>query len=250
MKRFLYLIIAVIVTMSVTGCETGDFDIYALTTEPAYGVNSDFEYMTLGDEVTITKYIGADTEVVIPRQIDGHTVVGIGKGAFRNVSCLTGVTIPDSVTSLGVGAFSGTGLTGVIIPDNVTCIEFGTFSSCNSLTSVTIPDSVTSIVDWAFRFCPSLTDITIPDSVTSIGRGAFYGCSGLTGITIPAGVTKIYDRTFGFCSSLESVYFKGSAPDVSSLAFHDTADSLTIYYKHGAEGWTTPEWNGYPSQTY
>ncbi|MBQ4112212.1 MAG: leucine-rich repeat domain-containing protein, partial [Clostridia bacterium] len=98
------------------------------------------------------------------------------------------IELPDTVTSIGDGAFSGcSNLTSITIPDAVTSIGDGAFSGCSNLTSITIPDSVTSIGNGAFGGCSSLTSITIPDSVTSmsIGEYAFHGCTSLTSITIP-----------------------------------------------------------------
>ena len=71
------------------------------------------------------------------------------------------------------------------IPESVTSIGIGAFDNCNSLTCITIPDSVTSIGIGAFENCKSLSSATIPDSVTSIGYQAFYNCNSLTSITIP-----------------------------------------------------------------
>ena len=94
------------------------------------------------------------------------------------------VTIPNSVTSIGDGAFIGcSSLTSITLPNSVTSIGNAAFSDCSSLTSITIGNSVTSIGEGAFRNCSSLTSITIPNSVTSIGKYAFWGCSSLTSVT-------------------------------------------------------------------
>ena len=118
----------------------------------------------------------------------------------------TSYTIPDSVTSIGYGAFYGcTGLTSITIPDSVTSIGDFAFYRCSSLTSITIPNSVTSIGERAFWGCTGLTNITIPNSVTSIGDFAFWGCTGLTNITIPNSVTSIGYEAFNGCTGLTSI---------------------------------------------
>ncbi len=114
--------------------------------------------------------------------------------------------IPNSVTSIGEGAFSGCdGVTEITIPNSVTSIGRGAFLGCYSLTSITIPHSVTSIGDDAFRGCGGLTSVTIPGSVTSIGDYAFSVCNGLTSVTIGNGVTSIGDCAFSVCDGLTSI---------------------------------------------
>lgn len=65
-------------------------------------------------------------------------------------------------------------LTTLRIPDSVTEIGLAAFTACKSLASVVIPDSVTKISAYAFQDCDSLASVVIPDSVTEIGNFAFY----------------------------------------------------------------------------
>jgi len=136
----------------------------------------------------ILEYYGSETEVVIPSTIGGVTVTSIGVDAFLG-SSVTSITIPDSVTSIGVSAFENcSSLTEITIPDSVTSIGVSAFGNCSSLTSITIPDSVTKISWMAFYGCSSLTSITIPDNVITLGDNdgdVFDGCTKLKSITAP-----------------------------------------------------------------
>ena len=126
----------------------------------------------------------------------------LGENLFKNCSRLSSIEIPDSVTSIGYGAFGGSSLTSIVIPDGVTSIGSSAFNSCSSLTSIVIGDSVTSISSFAFYRCYSLTSIEIRDSVTSIGNRAFEACSSLESIVIPDSVTFIGEFAFFGCSKL------------------------------------------------
>ena len=153
------------------------------------------------------------------------------------MGCKTSIIPTDgSVTSIGIGAFSGCrGLTTITIPDSVTSIGGSAFSNCRGLTSITIPEGVTSIGIGAFSSCSGLEKIKVAEgnvnyhsagnclietasktlilgcktsivptdgSVTSIRAWAFYNCSGLTSITIPDSVTSISNNAFSNCSGL------------------------------------------------
>ena len=85
------------------------------------------------------------------------------------------------------------------IPNSVTTIGEGAFKGCHFLTSIKIPNSVTTIGEGAFNGCYSLTSINIPNSVTTIGKLAFNGCYSLTSINIPNSVTTIENRAFIDC---------------------------------------------------
>ena len=92
-------------------------------------------------------------------------------------------TFGNKVEVIPDGICSGMRIESINIPNTVTSIGSGAFSECRGLTSVTIPNSVTSIGGGAFYYCSGLTFITIPNSVTSIGNDAFACCYGLTSVT-------------------------------------------------------------------
>ena len=163
----------------------------------------------------LTKYKGNGGHVSIP-----NSVTEIGDGAFRCCYNLSSVSIPDSVTKIGDAVFSACyNLTSVSIPESVTKISNGAFSECSNLTSVSIPDSVTEIGKWAFRCCYNLSSVSIPDSVTKIGDEAFYHCDSLTNVSIPDSVTKIGSGVFEACKNLSSVSIPNSVTEISAGMF-------------------------------
>lgn len=159
---------------------------------------------------TITKYAESDTVVVIPSKINGVTVETIGHGAFE-MSAVTSVTIPDSVTAILDRAFANCSqLTNISIPNSVTSIGFSAFEHCTSLKSITLPSSLRSISEALFFCCPQLTTIHIPDSVSSIQSYAFYHCRNLETIHIPVSVTSIGVYAFDGCPNSMTVTYSGS----------------------------------------
>ena len=169
-----------------------------------------YEISADGKSYTITG-IGSilSTDIVIPSTYNGLPVTAIGNGAFSGYYTIIkmSVTIPDSVVSIGIGAFRNcTWLESITIPDSVTEIGYDTFRGCSSLTSITIPDGVTEIGSSAFSGCTALTSITIPDGVTEIGSSAFSGCTALTSVTIPDSVTSIGVNAFSDCPLKYNTY--------------------------------------------
>ena len=153
----------------------------------------------------------------------------LGNSVFKGCSVLTSLTIPSSVTSIGLWAFEGcSGLTSLIIPSSVTSIERSAFKDCSGLTSLTIPSSVTEIGKSVFEGCSGLTSLTIPSSVTEIGESAFEGCSGLTSLTIPSSVTEIGESAFKGCSGLTSLIIPSSVTSIGSYVFENCSGLTSI----------------------
>ena len=144
-------------------------------------------------------------------------------------SALTSVNIPNSITTIGSGAFSGcSALTSVTIPNSVTTIGGLAFSNCSSLTSVTIPNSVTTIGGSAFSGCSALTSVNIPNSVTKIDNHTFEYCSALTSINIPNSVTAIEEDAFRDCTNLQKVNIGNSVKIIEMSAFNNCTSVTQI----------------------
>ena len=143
-------------------------------------------------------------ELVIPSELDGYPVTGIGKHAFAECESLTGVTVPEGVTRIGDSAFT----------------------RCLGLARVTLPESLTSIGEMAFYLCGRLTSVVIPESVVTLGDGAFMACRRLTHATLPDGLRTIGDEVFYDCKNLTLLVAEGSYADQ-----YARANQLKFSYK-------------------
>jgi hypothetical protein len=92
------------------------------------------------------------------------------------------------------------------IPNSVTSIGQGAFFDCSTLTNVSIPNSVTNIGVQAFDACSSLTSATIPSSVTSIGFEAFRECTSLTNVYFQCNAPSADSSVFHYDNNV-TVYY-------------------------------------------
>lgn len=176
----------------------------------------------------VTGANGQEERVIIPSEHDGLPVTEIGESAFaysRHTSDITYVSIPDSVTTIGLNAFyNRSELVTVDISgaSKLTSIGRNAFSGNGSLKAIYLPQGVTEIGDSAFNNCGSLDSISvatantvysgegncliekssntllrgsnksvISESVTVIAQAAFRKANGITSLLIPLSVVTI-----------------------------------------------------------
>ena len=84
------------------------------------------------------------------------------------------ISLPEGLTSIGVGAFEGCCyLFGIEIPEGVTRIGAGAFYGCSAMMKISFPDSVTCIEDAAFCSCQLLREPMLPKNLERLGYGVF-----------------------------------------------------------------------------
>ena len=216
-------------------------------------------YIISDGEAEVSGFVpfGCVPDLVIPETFEGNSVTSIGYEAFK-MSCLTSVTIPNSVTRIGSYAFwSNLLLASVHIGNGVTVIGFNAFGG-NQLTSIVIPNSVITIGSRAFT-SNKLTRIVLGSSVKNIGRGAFqnnqltsvslphslliisleaFADNKLSRVTIPGDVAIIEEFAFAR-NQLTNVSFLGDRliNRLESLFPFNEATLLAVTYCTGKDGW-------------
>lgn len=154
------------------------------------------------------------------RVIDGKEVpvTGLGDVLFSTAKRATikKVTMPDTVTVIGSGAFEGcTNLESITLSKKLKEIQARAFYGCTSLKNIVLPDSMQKIGMSAFEGCSSLSNVILGNGLSYIDVWAFNSCPFLKTITIPRNVTTIGGMHKIFSNSMHvTVYgYTGSAAE-------------------------------------
>lgn len=201
------------------------------------------------------------------QEITLGSVVEIGQSAFGSCTMLKQITLPDTLTTIGLQAFASFGLTSLTIPANVTKLGDAFISNCASLTSlyiapentnyemvdgllydipaktlryalpdvsgdVVIRDGTVRIGDDVFKE-HAITSVQLPDSLQKIGNCAFQFCKELKEITFPEGLITIDGLAFAYCTQLENVVLPEGLKSLGDSAFYACAGLTEVTVPEG-----------------
>ncbi len=184
-------------------------------------------------------------KVVIESELDA-----IENQAFSYCTELESINLPDSIYFLSYECFAECpSLKSVRLPASLDTMGNGVFRDCTALESVVFGEEQTVIRSKTFQNCTSLKQVSLPESLTQIESSAFEN-SGLETILLHDKLTKIDAKAFKNCLQLKHLHFTGAAPTVDATSFSTTGTAPTALYPADQQGWTTPEWNGLPSQVW
>lgn len=185
-------------------------------------------------------------------------IEGIGSSAFNSCESLADLTLPkNSLKSIGNGAFSGSNLSAVTIPASVTSIGVNPFVGgilqsitveqgsqnyesvndllvekknsalykvisypCKGSATVSVPSPVEVIGDQAFQ-STGIQSVDLPGSLLSINDYAFYGTGYLSSIEVPGKVKTIGEYAFYSCRSLSEINLGGDLLSIGNYAFYN-----------------------------
>src|SRR5690625_1368277 len=194
----------------------------------------EYEWTDDGNEVTITNYVGDETDITIPEEIAGMPVTIIDEQAF-NEKDLTSVTLPTNLKEIGNVAFAFNELTEITIPENVKSIMARPFAG-NPLETIEVHQDNAHFKDIDGKGLYTEDGKTliqgtqageIADETINIGLGAFAGVELDTDIHIPDTVESIGDSAFASVETLQTVKINkinkidipGSVKEIGDEAF-------------------------------
>ena len=199
----------------------------------ARAAEAGFLYDVANGVAKITGYTGTEASLEVPAALGGYPVVEIHAWAFYNNKTLTSVVLPDSVKTIGEGAFTNcSNLRSVSLGGGLTSIGVQAFVLTN-ITSIAIPDSVETIGRIAFTRCDSLVSVSIGSGIESIGESAFAECGQLSSITLPDKAISYGDYVFQKCQSLKGTAFLPSAMKEIPKGIFNKAGILSITWPSG-----------------
>lgn len=222
---------------------TTELEFYPLN-DGTYGVNGE-KTQSLSD-------------IIIPEKLNKKVVSAIMPQGFKDCSNLKSIFIPNSIKSVGGGAFENCSVTEVSCPVDVisslpkatvkkvvlnggTDLTANNFVSFDALETLEIASTVTSISGNAFIGCVSLTDITVKEGnphYKSID-GNLYSVDDKAIIRyapgkqnetfeIPNTLETIGEYAFEGCNSLKSIILPNSVTIIEKCAFKDCKNISSI----------------------
>jgi len=155
----------------------------------------------------IYQYDGFETDVVVPAEIDGYKMTEFGGGSFAvlNSSGIESIRLPDTIKTIGAGAFNYSKEVSVSVdPDNkfLTTINGAIYSKDKtklfyvprSSESFSFDDATTMIVGSGL-YSLSMDRLVIPGNVKELGAESLMGAS-FKDLQIEEGLESIGDSAF------------------------------------------------------
>lgn len=175
------------------------------------------------------------TKITIP-----NTVTKIGMQAFYFMTALREVVFEEDTVSQAATetspAIDGTDKTSLVFDDGGTSsTSYGkTFAGCGNLTKINFPTRLTTLSKYCFNYCTSLSDISFAENckLSALPNYAFQYTGNLGDVVLPDNLGRLGQYTFRY-SGIRSVVIPASYVYNSSdsYTFADCANLTSVEFK-------------------
>lgn len=213
----------------------------------------DWEYNVNNGQATLTGYLGSDSEVTTPAELDGCPVTALSRTFYENKT-ITKVVVSEGVESMGdfLCTFeSCSNLVEVQLPQSLKVLNGGVFKRSHNLKKVNLPKNLTHIGESCFAGT-AVEEFVIPASVEFVGLSAFVenhnlktvifegvpkefvydtfrGCTALTKVVLPKSMKTIPQDMFWQCVSLTDITLPEDTVTIGHGAFEGCASLKEIH---------------------
>ncbi len=206
---------------------------------------------------TVTGYQGFSNTVNVPAAYKGLPVTAIESWALLNNTTAKYITLPESITSIGVfsfsncaikslslpsnltyigeSAFEDSNIETIVIPENVEYIGKNVFRNCHFLQKVEIEsEKLKFLPENAFMSCGALEEINSDNEVvdvsnfSTLGRSAFKGCRNIKSLVLSSNLTEIPENFCAKCSYLENIVLPESIASIGDYAFQNVLGLVSL----------------------
>lgn len=166
-----------------------------------------------------------------------ETLTYIGVSAFNSCAFTGYIRLPNSLEYIGEKAFSESGsyIGGIRIPDKIHTIYSSTFDmmvSGPSFTGTLDLNNVNTVHDYAFRNCGFQGELVVPDEVRVIPNGFMSGSPGqsnlVTCVVLPSSLKIVEPWAFRFCLRLTSINFPDGLVTIGNHAFESCSQLQSL----------------------
>lgn len=200
---------------------------------PKVGLTGE-KIVALGDganNVGIFVYSEGDKNYTPASIVLPDSLTKIGKWTFALNATLTyeaemkAINLPDGLVEIGQTAFQNSKLESVSIPDSVTTMGIGSFTGSANLKEVKLSRNVEVIPQSAFASAIELKNIAIPEGVKEIGKQAFAGTH-VEELSLPSTLVEIEQRAFEN-HNLVTLEIPSNVKNIGKYAFRVNQEGYT-----------------------